>query len=81
MLSWRRLKDLASRIETFSDFPRPISAQTHFLTVVANACRIILVYIFTRDVIRRGISRLKELVDQILHYIKKYNEVRGYPLK
>jgi putative transposase len=38
--------------------------------------------IFTRDVIRGGIWRSKkELVDQILHYIKKYNEERAHPFK
>ncbi|MBW1991325.1 MAG: IS630 family transposase [Deltaproteobacteria bacterium] len=38
--------------------------------------------IFTREVIRGGIWRSKqELVGQILHYIKKYNEERARPFK
>lgn len=38
--------------------------------------------IFTRDVIRGGIwhSR-KDLVDQIMHYIKEYNQGRAHPFK
>jgi transposase len=38
--------------------------------------------IFTRDVIRGGIWRSKkELVNQILYYIKKYNAERAHPFK
>jgi len=38
--------------------------------------------IFSRDVIRGGIwHSKKELVDQILHYIKKYTEERAHPFK
>jgi putative transposase len=38
--------------------------------------------IFTRDVIRGGIwHSKKELVDQILYYIKKYTEERAHPFK
>lgn len=38
--------------------------------------------IFSRDVIRGGIWRSKkELVDQIMLYIKKYNEERAHPFK
>ena len=38
--------------------------------------------IFGRDVIRGGIWRSKkELVEQIMHYIKKYNQERAHPFK
>jgi transposase len=38
--------------------------------------------IFSRDVIRGGIwTSKKELIDQILYYIKKYNEDRAHPFK
>jgi transposase len=38
--------------------------------------------IFTRDVIRGGIWRSKkQLVDQILYYVKRYNEERAHPFK
>jgi len=38
--------------------------------------------IFSRDVIRGGICRSKkDLVEQLMHYIKKYNQERAHPFK